>query len=130
MPRNTPSTSSSCAAASCSCWSTRIAKARPAAPGPGGQPPADTASSLDRLLNAWGVEAPSDKVVLDLRGAWRVRAGAQDRVQAVDYVAWYNLQGDSLNHDDVALAQLDQITVASAGEVRKREGARWSSPRC
>ena len=89
---------------------------------PGGQPPADTASSLDRLLNAWGVEAPSDKVVLDLRGAWRVRAGAQDRVQAVDYIAWYNLQGDSLNRSDVALAQLDQITVASAGEVRKREG--------
>lgn len=92
-------------------------------PGPNGQPPADTASSLDRLLNAWGVEAPSDKVVLDLRGAWRVRAGAQDRVQAVDYLAWYNLQGDSLNRGDVSLAQLEQITVASAGEVRRREGA-------
>ena len=91
-------------------------------PGPGGQPPADTASSLDRLLNAWGIEAPSDKVVLDLRGAWRVRANPGDRVQAVDYVAWYNLQGDSLNHDDVSLAQLDQITVASAGEVRKKDG--------
>ncbi|RAI60419.1 Gldg family protein [Roseicella frigidaeris] len=92
-------------------------------PGPTGQPPADTASSLDRLLNAWGVEAPSDKVVLDLRGAWRVRAGPGDRVQAVDYLAWYNLQGDSLNRDDVALAQLDQVTVASAGELRKRQGA-------
>jgi ABC-type uncharacterized transport system involved in gliding motility auxiliary subunit len=92
-------------------------------PGPSGQPPTDTASSLDRLLNAWGVEAPSDKVVLDLRGAWRVRANPGDRVQAVDYVAWYNLQGDSLNHDDVSLAQLDQITLASAGEVRKKEGA-------
>lgn len=92
-------------------------------PGPTGQPPADTASSLDRLLNAWGVEAPSDKVVLDLRGAWRVRANPGDRVQAVDYVAWYNLQGDSLNRDEVALAQLDQVTVASAGELRKRDGA-------
>ena len=92
-------------------------------PGPHGQPPADTVSSLDRLLHAWGVEAPSDKVVLDLRGAWRVRAGPGDRVQAVDYLAWYNLQGDSLNRDDVALAQLDQVTVASAGELRKRPGA-------
>ncbi|NOG70894.1 Gldg family protein [Roseicella sp. DB1501] len=92
-------------------------------PGPNGQPPADTVSSLDRLLHAWGVEAPSDKVVLDLRGAWRVRAGPGDRVQAVDYLAWYNLQGDSLNRDDVALAQLDQVTVASAGELRKRLGA-------
>lgn len=92
-------------------------------PGPGGQPPRDTASSLDRLLNAWGVEAPRDRVVLDLRGAWRVRASPQDRVQAVDYVAWYNLQGDSLNRTEVATARLDQVTVASAGEVRKREGA-------
>jgi len=92
-------------------------------PGPGGQPPQDTASSLDRLLNAWGVEAPRDKVVLDLRGAWRVRSNPQDRVQAVDYVAWYNLQGDSLNNAEVATAQLDQVTVASAGEVRKKEGA-------
>ncbi|TCZ66767.1 GldG family protein [Roseicella aquatilis] len=92
-------------------------------PGPTGQPPADTASSLDTLLQAWGLEAPSDKVVLDLRGAWRVRANPGDRVQAVDYVAWFNLQGDSLNHDDVSLAQLDQVTVASAGELRKKEGA-------
>lgn len=92
-------------------------------PGPTGQPPTDTASSLDRLLNAWGVEAPSDQVVLDLRGAWRVRANPGDRVQAVDYVAWFNLQGDSLNRDDVSLAQLDQITLASAGEVRKKAGA-------
>jgi ABC-type uncharacterized transport system involved in gliding motility auxiliary subunit len=91
---------------------------------PLGRPPAATASSLERLLNAWGVEAPSDKVVLDLRGAWRVRAGPQDRVQAVDYVAWYNLQGDSLNRADVATGELSQVTVAATGEVRPREGAR------
>jgi ABC-type uncharacterized transport system involved in gliding motility auxiliary subunit len=89
----------------------------------GGRPPASTASSLDRLLNAWGIEAPSDRVVLDLRGAWRVRANPQDRVQAVDYVAWFNLQGDSLNRGDVATGELNQVTVASAGEVRRREGA-------
>ena len=92
-------------------------------PGPGGQPPTETSSQLDRLLNAWGVETPHDKVVLDLRGAWRVRAGATDRVQAVDYVAWYNLSGDSLARNEVVTAQLDQVTVASAGEVRRREGA-------
>ena len=61
--------------------------------------------------------------MLDLRGAWRVRANPGDRVQAVDYLAWFNLQGESLNRDEVALAQLDQVTVASAGEVRKRDGA-------
>ncbi len=94
-----------------------------ARPGPGGQPPRDTASSLDRLLNAWGIEAPVEEVVLDLRGAWRVRANPQDRVQAVDYVAWFNLQGESLSRTEVATAQLEQVTLASAGEVRRRPDA-------
>ncbi|MCS6890469.1 MAG: Gldg family protein [Rhodovarius sp.] len=92
-------------------------------PGPMGRPPADTSSQLDRLLNAWGIEAPTDRVVGDLRGAWRVRAGPQDRVQAVDYVAWFALSGDSLNRNDPAVAMLDQVSVAAAGEVRLRPGA-------
>lgn len=92
-------------------------------PSPGQRPPSDTSSSLSRLLNAWGVEAPSDKVVLDLRGAWRVRADPRDRVQAVDYLAWYNVPAAGLNRSEIATAELQQVTVASAGEVRRREGA-------
>ncbi len=92
-------------------------------PGPTGQPPADTSSNLNKLLNAWGIETPSDKVVLDLRGAWRVRAAPTDRVQAVDYLAWFNATGDSLNHGDVATADLQQVTFASAGEILKRAGS-------
>ena len=92
-------------------------------PGPGGRPPTDTASSLPRLLNAWGIDAPSDQVVLDLRGAWRVRASPTDRVQAVDYIAWFNLQGDSINRTEVATAQIEQVTVGSAGFLAPREGA-------
>ncbi len=92
-------------------------------PGPGGRPPTDTASTLEPLLAAWGLEVPSDRVVLDLRGAWRVRANPGDRVQAVDYVAWFNMQGDSLARADVATADLNQVTVASAGQVGRREGA-------
>lgn len=95
-----------------------------ARPTMGGRPPASTASNLDRLLNVWGVEAPSDQVVLDLRGAWRVRANPNDRVQAVDYLAWFNMTGDSLNRNDVATGQLNQVTVASGGQVRLRDGAR------
>ena len=89
----------------------------------GGRPPTNTSSTLDRLLIPWGVESPSDTVVLDLRGAWRVRANPNDRVQAVDYVAWFNMTGDSLNPNEVATGQLNQVTVASAGLVRRREGS-------
>jgi ABC-type uncharacterized transport system involved in gliding motility auxiliary subunit len=92
-------------------------------PSPGQPPAAVTSSNLDRLLNAWGIEAPSDKVVLDQRGAWRVRADPRDRVQAVDYIAWYNVPSAGLNRTEIATAELQQVTVASAGEVRRREGA-------
>nr|WP_314072068.1 Gldg family protein [uncultured Roseococcus sp.] len=92
-------------------------------PGPSGRPPTETGSSLPRLLNAWGIDAPPDQVVLDLRGAWRVRAGPQDRVQAVDYIAWFNLQGDSVNRSEVATALVEQVTVGSAGFLAPREGA-------
>jgi len=88
-----------------------------------GQPAANTASNLDRLLNAYGVETVADQVVLDLRGAWRVRAGANERVQAVDYVAWFAMQGDSLNRDELVTTQLEQVSVGSAGLVRPRLGA-------
>ncbi len=92
-------------------------------PGPGGRPPANTASILPRLLEAWGIEAPADQVVLDLRGAWRVRAAPTERVQAVDYIAWFNLQGDSVNRQEVATALIEQVTVASAGYLRPRPNA-------
>ncbi|PWS36250.1 ABC transporter [Falsiroseomonas bella] len=92
-------------------------------PSPGQPPARDTASNLDRLLNAWGIEAPSNQVVLDQRGAWRVRADPRDRIQAVDYLAWFNVPQAGLSNSEIATAQLSQVTVASAGEVRRREGA-------
>jgi ABC-type uncharacterized transport system involved in gliding motility auxiliary subunit len=92
-------------------------------PGPTGQPVRDTSSNLNRLYQAWGIEAPDDKVVLDQRGAWRVRADPRDRVQVVDYIAWFNVPAAGLNRSEIATAELSQVTLASAGEVRRREGA-------
>ncbi len=91
-------------------------------PGPDGRPPREAASALPRLLEAWGVEAPEGQVALDLRGAWRVRARPGDRVQAVDYLAWFSLQGDSLNRQEVVTAALEPVAVASAGVLRRRPG--------
>jgi ABC-type uncharacterized transport system involved in gliding motility auxiliary subunit len=83
----------------------------------------DTSSSLEKLFAAWGVAFDKDQAVGDLRGAWRVRAGPQDRVQAVDYVAWFNAQADGLNRTDPTTGELNQVTVASAGFLAPREGA-------
>ncbi len=52
-------------------WSEALANM----PQPGGMPPMDTHSDLKTLFDAWGIEFDPTKVVGDLTGAWRVRAG-------------------------------------------------------
>ena len=99
-------------------WSEAMA----ATPSPNGMPPTDTSSNLKKLFDAWGIQFDPSKVVGDLTGAWRVRANADDRVQAVNYVAWFNIR-DGINHDDPASADLSQITVASAGSLSKAANA-------
>jgi ABC-type uncharacterized transport system involved in gliding motility auxiliary subunit len=91
-------------------------------PSPTGMPPTDTGSNLKKLFDAWGIEFDPTKVVGDLTGAWRVRANADERVQAVNYVAWFNIR-DGINHDDPATADLQQVTVASAGSLQKAPNA-------
>ena len=61
-------------------------------------------------------------MVGDLTGAWRVRANADERVQAVNYVAWFNIR-DGINHNDPATADLQQVTVASPGSISKAPNA-------
>ena len=99
-------------------WSEAMA----AAPSPTGMPPDNTSSDLPTLFKAWGIEFDPNQVVGDLDGAWRVRAGPSDRVQAVDYVAWFNIR-DGINHSDPATADLQQVTVASPGFIAKAPGA-------
>jgi ABC-type uncharacterized transport system involved in gliding motility auxiliary subunit len=97
-------------------------EAEQAAPNQTGQPPADTSSDLARLLSAWGVNYDPKQVIGDLKGAWRVRAAPGDRVQAVDFVPWFNIR-TGLNTGDPATADLQQVTVASSGYISKKDDA-------
>ncbi|MBV9786080.1 MAG: Gldg family protein [Acidisphaera sp.] len=90
--------------------------------GPEGEPITDTASDLKKLFDAWGIDYDPNEVVGDLTGAWRVRANPGDPVQAVDFIAWFNIR-DGISHDDPATADLSQVTVASAGFLTKRPNA-------
>jgi ABC-type uncharacterized transport system involved in gliding motility auxiliary subunit len=99
-------------------WSEAMA----ATPSPNGMPPTDTHSDLAKLFDAWGIVFDPTKVVGDLTGAWRVRAGGNDPLQAVNYVAWFNIR-DGISHDDPATADLQQVTVASSGFLSKAANA-------
>jgi ABC-type uncharacterized transport system involved in gliding motility auxiliary subunit len=99
-------------------WSEALA----ATPSPTGMPPGDTHADLKTLFDAWGIQFNPTEVAGDLTGAWRVRSGTDDRVQAVNYVAWFNIR-DGINHDDPATADLQQVTVASSGYLTKAPNA-------
>ena len=96
-------------------------EAQAATPSPTGEPPTDVSSDLKRLFDAWGIGFDPNEVVGDPDGAWRVRAPG-DRVQAVDYLAWFNIL-DGISHDDPATADLHQVTVASSGFLTKKPDA-------
>ncbi len=83
-----------------------------------------TASNLDKLFTAWGVELVKDKVAGDRRNARRVNIGTSSRVEPVDYIAWLALKEDSLNRDDPITGDLSQINMATAGILKPLPGAK------
>ena len=98
-------------------------EAQASTPGPDGQPSTETASQLNKLFEAWGIKVDTSRAIGDLGGAWRVRGGGADRSQPVDYVAWFNMRDAGINQADPANAEIQQVTVASAGTIGKQDGA-------
>lgn len=96
-----------------------------------GMPPGlgDHGSNLEKLLGAWGVEMPSDKVAGDLAAARRVQVPMEGqgregtRVAAIDYPLWVAMTPENFNRDDPVVAELAQLNLASPGFLRKKEGA-------
>ncbi len=94
-------------------------EAEAAQPDPSGMPRQDTGSDLAQLFDAWGIEFDPKQVVGDPDGAWRVRSGQQ----VVDYLPWFNISGAGIAHDDPAMADVTQVTVAAAGAIARKPGA-------
>lgn len=95
-----------------------------ATPSPGAPPGGGAASDLEPLFKSWGIRLVPDAVVGDRDNARRVAVSSPERgPQAVDYVAWLSLKGDSLNRDDVITATLDRVNVATAGIIQPLAGA-------
>jgi ABC-type uncharacterized transport system involved in gliding motility auxiliary subunit len=89
--------------------------------GSGGSP---DGSYLNRLLKAWGLRMLPDVVAGDRRDARRVGVPVPGHgSEAMDYVGWLNLPAASLNRDDVITADLNTVTMASAGILEAIPGA-------
>lgn len=75
-------------------------------------------SDFDILLNAWGVELVDGKVLGDLGTARRVNVNLRGQTAVTDYVTWLSLLPDNFTSDDAITADLQRITLASAGILR------------
>ena len=78
-------------------------------------------SDLGRVFDAWGIELVDGKVVGDLPLAKKVNFQKQSRMMVVDYPVWIDLTPRQLNAEDVVTAKLPNLTMASAGILRKKE---------
>lgn len=78
-------------------------------------------SDLGPVFDAWGIELVDGKVVGDLPLAKRVNFQKQDRMMVADYPVWIDLTPRQLNAEDVVTAKLPNLTMASAGILRKKE---------
>jgi ABC-type uncharacterized transport system involved in gliding motility auxiliary subunit len=88
------------------------------------RPGAPADSNLEPLFKAWGLRLLPNIVAGDRREARRVAVQVTGRgQQAIDYVAWLNLRGADINHDDVITAELRQLAMASAGILEPVDGA-------
>jgi ABC-type uncharacterized transport system involved in gliding motility auxiliary subunit len=69
-------------------------------------------SSLDKLLKAWGLQFDTGKVVADMKYKMQLRGRNNEPQEAP---AWLALTSDSINKDDVATSQIDNIWLPLCG---------------
>lgn len=82
---------------------------------PPGSPPTAKASDLNKILNAWGLEVPPDKVAADRDLALRPRFAG--RKEPVPYVVWIDADEKSLSREDAITASLARVLLPTPGYI-------------
>ena len=83
--------------------------------------PAGMSSDLPGLLEAWGVEYDSSKVLADSNLALRVSMGQGSRPEP--HLGMLGIQRANLDGDDIITIRLETINISSAGVIAPAEGA-------
>ena len=88
-----------------------------------GNPQAAVSSDLGPLFHSWGVDFPSDMVLLDRASAQQVAASADPREPVIAYPLWLHLTPQNFDPRDPVTASLQNINMASTGEIAPVRGA-------
>lgn len=88
---------------------------------------APISSNFKKMLDHWGVQFDTGKVVGDRALAQRVvidyGAPGQSRPSGQDYIPWLKLDDENINKNDLLTAHLHKIHLASSGYFTLRDGA-------
>ncbi len=86
-------------------------------------PQATISSDLGPLMHSWGVDFPSNMVLLDRGVAQQVAAGSDPREPSIPYPVWLHLTAQNFDPRDPVTASLQSINMASTGEIAPMRGA-------
>jgi ABC-type uncharacterized transport system involved in gliding motility auxiliary subunit len=86
-------------------------------------PQAALSSDLGPLMHSWGVDFPSNMVLLDRAAAQQVAAGNDPREPSIAYPVWLHLTAQNFDPRDPVTASLQSINMASTGEIAPMRGA-------
>ena len=78
------------------------------------------ASDIGGLLETWGLRMDMERIVADRTLALSVQSRADRR--PAPHVSFIGATADSFNQDNLITAQLDRVTFALPGSLRKAEG--------
>ncbi len=84
---------------------------------------ASAIDALAPLLKSWGVAIEPGKVVGDAMAAQRVSTMVNGRQAVIQYLPWLAFDKPNLAQDDIVTANLERITLNSAGEIHQIDGA-------
>ena len=80
-------------------------------------------ATLQPLLNSWGINIKSNKVVAIKDAGIRIRYQKNGREAIINYPLWMDLDKKYLASDDLLTANLEKLTLISPGVIEQTDGA-------
>lgn len=74
-------------------------------------------STMQFLLNQWGIEVPEGQLLGDKSMALKINAGSAAQPMPAEYLVWLRVSAENMNQDDPVISQLPDMNFASAGFI-------------
>ncbi len=83
----------------------------------------DMSSSLNIMLEGWGLEVGTSEIAADINLAMRVQTQGARGPQESNYLPWLRLEADNLDRQDFSTSELNLIHMGTAGVIDLKEDA-------